>query len=52
MGPYIGRVAQLSITRLRWWHIDDLLPLEVDLFGPERWTAACSGTSSPADSST
>ena len=40
MGPYIWRVAPLSITRLRWWHIDDLLPLEVDLFGPERWTAA------------
>ena len=27
MWPYIWRVAPLSITRLRWWHVDDLLPL-------------------------
>jgi ribosomal-protein-alanine N-acetyltransferase len=33
-------VAPVTISRLRWWQIDDLLPLEVDLFGPERWTAA------------
>ena len=30
----------MTISRLRWWHIDALLPLELDLFGPERWTAA------------
>jgi ribosomal-protein-alanine N-acetyltransferase len=24
---------------MRWWHIDDVLPLEDDLFGAERWTA-------------
>jgi [ribosomal protein S18]-alanine N-acetyltransferase len=24
---------------MRWWHIDQALPIEVDLFGPERWTA-------------
>ena len=26
------------IERLRWWHIDELLPIEADLFGAERWT--------------
>nr|WP_205862585.1 ribosomal protein S18-alanine N-acetyltransferase [Planosporangium thailandense] len=25
---------------MRWWHIDELLPIEADLFGEERWTAA------------
>jgi ribosomal-protein-alanine N-acetyltransferase len=25
---------------LRWWHIRELLPIEDDLFGPERWSAA------------
>lgn len=30
----------ITIERLRWWHIDDLLPLEEELFGPERWSAA------------
>ena len=27
------------IEKLRWWHIDDLLPIEEDLFGVEKWTA-------------
>jgi ribosomal-protein-alanine N-acetyltransferase len=30
----------VNIEPLRWWHIDELLPIEEDLFGPERWTAA------------
>jgi ribosomal-protein-alanine N-acetyltransferase len=30
----------VKIERLRWWHIDELLPIEADLFGDERWTAA------------
>jgi [ribosomal protein S18]-alanine N-acetyltransferase len=30
----------MNIERLRWWQIDDLLPIEVDLFGDEAWTAA------------
>jgi len=30
----------MIIERLRWWHIEDLLPIEADLFGAERWTAA------------
>jgi ribosomal-protein-alanine N-acetyltransferase len=29
----------VALTRMRWWHIDDVLPLEDDLFGAERWTA-------------
>ncbi|MEV4541767.1 ribosomal protein S18-alanine N-acetyltransferase [Micromonospora echinaurantiaca] len=24
----------------RWWHIDEVLPIEADLFGPEQWSAA------------
>jgi ribosomal-protein-alanine N-acetyltransferase len=24
---------------MRWWHIDDVLPLEEELFGAERWSA-------------
>ena len=30
----------MRIERLRWWHIDELLPIELDLFGEERWTAS------------
>jgi ribosomal-protein-alanine N-acetyltransferase len=29
----------VKIERLRWWHIDELLPIEADLFGEERWSA-------------
>ena len=29
-----------TIRPLRWWHIDELLPIEADLFGAEKWTAA------------
>ena len=29
-----------AIQRFRWWHIEEVLPIEEDLFGPERWTAA------------
>ncbi len=24
---------------MRWWHIDELLPIEADLFGAEQWSA-------------
>jgi ribosomal-protein-alanine N-acetyltransferase len=27
------------IERMRWWHIDDVLPLEADLFEDDTWTA-------------
>ena len=30
----------VTIERLRWWHIDDVMPLEADLFGAEQWSAA------------
>ena len=29
-----------TIERFRWWHVEDAVPIEADLFGPERWTAA------------
>ena len=28
-----------TLERMRWWHIDELLPLERRLFGEEPWTA-------------
>jgi ribosomal-protein-alanine N-acetyltransferase len=30
----------MNIDRLRWWHLDEVLAIEDDLFGEERWTAA------------
>jgi ribosomal-protein-alanine N-acetyltransferase len=29
----------VRLTRLRWWQIDELLPIEKDLFGEEQWSA-------------
>ncbi len=29
-----------TIKRFRWWHIADVLPIEEDLFGAEKWSAA------------
>jgi [ribosomal protein S18]-alanine N-acetyltransferase len=29
----------MKIDRLRWWHIADVLPIEEDLFGAEKWSA-------------
>ena len=29
----------VSLERFRWWHVDDVLPLERALFPPEPWTA-------------
>jgi [ribosomal protein S18]-alanine N-acetyltransferase len=29
----------VRLTRLRWWQIDELLPIEEDLFGVEQWSA-------------
>ena len=28
------------VERFRWWHIEEVVPIEEDLFGAERWTAA------------
>ena len=30
----------IRLERFRWWHIDDVLGIEEDLFGPEKWSAA------------
>ncbi|MFR9774732.1 ribosomal protein S18-alanine N-acetyltransferase [Micromonospora sp. MS34] len=30
----------MSISRFRWWHIDQVLPVEADLFGAEQWSPA------------
>ena len=30
----------IRLERFRWWHIDQVLGIEEDLFGPERWSAA------------
>jgi [ribosomal protein S18]-alanine N-acetyltransferase len=32
--------ATVRLDRFRWWHIDEAVPIEVDLFGPERWSPA------------
>jgi [ribosomal protein S18]-alanine N-acetyltransferase len=29
----------VNIQPMRWWHIDEILPIESDLFGAEEWTA-------------
>ena len=29
-----------ELDRLRWWHLDDVLPLERELFGSTAWSAA------------
>jgi ribosomal-protein-alanine N-acetyltransferase len=30
----------MRLERFRWWHIDEVLPIEDELFGAERWSAA------------
>jgi ribosomal-protein-alanine N-acetyltransferase len=30
----------MRLERFRWWHIADVLPIEEDLFGAERWSPA------------
>ena len=30
----------MMISKLRWWQIDELLPIEAELFGDEAWSAA------------
>jgi len=27
----------MRISRFRWWHIAEVLPIEEDLFGAEAW---------------
>jgi [ribosomal protein S18]-alanine N-acetyltransferase len=28
----------VRIERFRWWHIAEVMPMEEDLFGPEKWS--------------
>ncbi|MGK5520263.1 ribosomal protein S18-alanine N-acetyltransferase [Micromonospora sp. URMC 107] len=30
----------VHLGRFRWWHVDEVLPIEADLFGAEQWSAA------------
>jgi [ribosomal protein S18]-alanine N-acetyltransferase len=30
----------IELERFRWWHIEEVLAIEDDLFGPERWSPA------------
>jgi ribosomal-protein-alanine acetyltransferase len=30
----------VAIERMRWWHVEALEPIEADLFGVEKWSAA------------
>jgi [ribosomal protein S18]-alanine N-acetyltransferase len=30
----------VTLTRMRWWHINEILPIEADLFGVEQWSPA------------
>ena len=30
----------MRLTRFRWWHIAEVLPIEEDLFGAEKWSSA------------
>jgi len=30
----------MRLERFRWWHIDEVLPIEEELFGVEKWSAA------------
>jgi [ribosomal protein S18]-alanine N-acetyltransferase len=36
MTEHVGRTIRLE--RFRWWHIAEIMPLEEDLFGAERWS--------------
>ncbi len=33
-------LANITLEPLRWWHIEEVLALEADLFGAEQWSAA------------
>jgi ribosomal-protein-alanine N-acetyltransferase len=36
----VTAIEVIVITDLRWWHIDEVLRIEADLFGAEQWSAA------------
>ncbi|MGC4870347.1 ribosomal protein S18-alanine N-acetyltransferase [Micromonospora sp. DT53] len=33
-------MTAVRLEPFRWWHIDDVLPIEADLFGAEKWSPA------------
>ncbi|MEU6023931.1 ribosomal protein S18-alanine N-acetyltransferase [Micromonospora sp. NPDC047134] len=33
-------MTEVRLDRFRWWHIEQVLPIEADLFGAEQWSAA------------
>jgi len=33
-------MSEVRLGRFRWWHIEQVLPLEADLFGAEQWSPA------------
>ncbi|MEV6691602.1 ribosomal protein S18-alanine N-acetyltransferase [Micromonospora sp. NPDC051196] len=33
-------MSEVRLDRFRWWHIDEVLSIEADLFGAEQWSAA------------
>ena len=33
-------MSDVRLDRFRWWHIDEVLAIEADLFGAEQWSAA------------
>ncbi|MEU7613031.1 ribosomal protein S18-alanine N-acetyltransferase [Micromonospora sp. NPDC049204] len=33
-------MTAVRLEPFRWWHIDDVLPIEADLFGAEQWSPA------------
>jgi ribosomal-protein-alanine N-acetyltransferase len=35
----VAAVEGVTLTRMRWWHIDAVLPIEDELFGAEQWSA-------------
>jgi ribosomal-protein-alanine N-acetyltransferase len=39
-GPPAPTAPTVRIERFRWWHITEVMTLEEDLFGPEKWSSA------------
>jgi ribosomal-protein-alanine N-acetyltransferase len=33
-------MVTVQLERMRWWHIEQLVPIEADLFGVEKWSSA------------
>jgi [ribosomal protein S18]-alanine N-acetyltransferase len=33
------KAVAVRVAPMRWWHIEEILPIEADLFGVEQWSA-------------